>query len=112
MKRILPIFLLIGLFTGWTNTELAMFGAYMGFHATDWRQTLVITGDDSRHELNPILGPYPSKAKVNRYFAATLVTSYFAADLAGSKWRLPLIVFMTIFEGAIVNRNIQVGIKF
>lgn len=60
--------------TKWTGADKLLEGLYLGLWLADYNQTRQISRQpDKYNELNPILGPQPSKGRVNAYFAANAV---------------------------------------
>jgi hypothetical protein len=64
-----------------SNTDIALELVYIGVYAIDWGQTLDIAcrEKDGYYEYNPIIGRYPSRAKVNTVFSL-----FFVGQIAGT----------------------------
>ena len=113
MKHLLPALILIALFSGWSDVDKSLYGAYLIIYAADWNQTLEIADNpEDYYENNPIIGEHPSRVAVNNWMALGLVGNYLVADVVGPKWRRPLIWTMIIAQGLVVNRNLQVGLRW
>ncbi len=52
-----------------TSAELA----WVMFHIADWSMTLDLVDKRYYTEMNPLLGPHPTRGEVNEYMAAILV---------------------------------------
>lgn len=58
----------------WDKADVAREVAGAAITVVDWGQTNYIAGHPDRYlELNPILGPHPSRTAVRNYFAGVLV---------------------------------------
>jgi hypothetical protein len=75
MKKLIITFLLLLITTtamaadwSWNTKDTLLEAAAIGMTVVDWGQTRDIRNHNGRKELNPILGPHPSNAEVNRYF--------------------------------------------
>lgn len=76
MKRLLILFVTISLLTScasprpWTKREKIAAGFFLLGHSADALTTSQLN-DNGNYEKNPILGKYPSDAKVGVYFSLT-----------------------------------------
>lgn len=110
------VFILFLLFSStasanWSGGDTSRQAVFTVLQAADWAQTREIVKDDSRYELNPILGKYPSNTEVDIYFAATTVGHYLVSRALPPKQRK---VWQYVWIGAQagnVVRNYQVGIR-
>jgi hypothetical protein len=97
---------------GWTKRDWTLQIAYTSLHLVDWSQSLTIARNPTRHrEANPILGPHPSVAEVNRYFGATLAAHWAVSALLPPKARGVWQCFTIVAEGRSVARNFSVGVR-
>jgi hypothetical protein len=78
--------------------------------ALDWSQTLALRS--TWEESNPILGPHPSTARVNVYFASAILIHAVAARFLPFPFREIFQGGTIMFEGAIVRSNRGLGIGF
>lgn len=86
--------------------------AYTGLHIADWQQTRRIAGSGGKWiELNPILGERPSQARVNRYFAATLVAHWAISYSLPKEWVREWQVGTIALQAIVVKHNYQLGIS-
>jgi len=94
----------------WSATDTAMEITYLSLHLADWAQTR----DTRFAEANPILGPDPSLAKINTYFALTAVGHVAISALLPKcyrhLWQVPWIVAESIVGAN--NRSIGVRMRF
>jgi len=90
MKKVVLSILCLFLFVAcasprpWTKQEKVAAGFFLLAHSADAITTSQLT-DNGNYETNPILGKYPSDAKIGVYFSLTaigaLVVSHFKPDL-------------------------------
>ena len=75
----------------WTKADSLRQGAVLAAFYADYTQTCQIAQSPNLRELNPILGPHPSRTAINRYFitGAALHTAiaYFLPTDARRKWQ-------------------------
>ena len=99
----------------WTPDEQKMFVASNIAIVADWATTRDITRryDEGYYEKNVILGPYPSKDRVDLYFIGMLVSNYYFTDWSG-KYRIYYTFARTATHGyaAINNHNIGLRLSF
>lgn len=108
----------------WTSADTAREAAVVAVSAADWGQTLNIqersrdtqlsndwTRHDDWHEENPLLGRYPSRARINTYFASTIVLHGVIAYLLPPKWRHAFQYISLGFEMSVVTHNYQLGFQ-
>ncbi len=96
----------------WDTADKALLVGCAALWYIDYQQTLQIVEDEDRYELNPFLGENPSKDRVNLHFAGSFALNYYIADKLNSKHRKTYLTLMIMLESAVVNHNVQVGIKF
>lgn len=89
---------------------------YQGIAAVDMAQTLNIKNTPGIQESNPILGAYPSDAKVVGYFAVTGVVHYLITrELVTHDVPAPIVQLWECvgigIEAAAVGHNYQLGIR-
>ena len=95
----------------WTRTDTAFQLACAAADLIDWHQTRQLVSRPGMWENNPYLGHHPSTAAVDRYFAASLVTSAAVSYLLPARWRRAHQVFILSLEGYCIQRNLQIGIS-
>ena len=93
--------------SGDTNRQLA----FTALQMVDWAQTREVVKDDRKHELNPILGKYPSKTEVNVYFAATTLGHYLVSRALPPDYRKVWQYVWIGFQTGNVIRNYRVGVR-
>jgi hypothetical protein len=57
----------------WSREDTVREAVGLGLTVIDYGQTMDIASRDDRVELNPILGPHPSREEVRDYFLAVIV---------------------------------------
>ena len=99
----------------WTDDEQRMFVASNIAIVADWATTRNMTSrwDEGYHEKNNMLGPYPSRDRVDLYFIGLLAANYYLTDYFG-KYRVYYSFYRTALHGsaAINNHNIGLRISF
>ncbi|MFV2081356.1 MAG: hypothetical protein ACC669_05780 [bacterium] len=96
----------------WDITDRALLISTAALWYIDYQQTMQIVEDENRYELNPFLGENPSKDRVNLHFAGSFALNYYIADKLSSKNRKTYLTLMIMLESAVINHNVEVGIKF
>lgn len=95
----------------WNKRDIALGVAAVGITAMDWSQTLQIADNpDFRKELNPILGPHPSRGDVNLYFASTLAIGWAVCQIF-PELRPYVIGGWIGVEGVAVSSNLRQGLR-
>lgn len=98
----------------WTREEWLAQGAYTVLHVADWQQTRTIARSAASGgpwiERNPVLGPRPSQAQVNRYMATTLVAHWAVAYALPPEWRREWQRGTIALELGVVRGNYKLGI--
>lgn len=94
----------------WTTEHTKWETAYLITHIIDWGQTLEITQNPKYTELNPIIGKYPTRGKVNKYFLTTAIGHYLVSKHLTSNRELWQKTSF-FFELGIISRNVQLGIR-
>lgn len=77
----------------------------------DWAQTLDIQNHSDQHESNVLLGRHPSDAKVDAYFAGSMVANQLIANKLEGGWRTGFQCAIILIETAAVSNNHALGIK-
>ena len=96
----------------WTTGDTVRESVSVSLLAADWAQTLSIAGQPVRyHECNQILGPHPSRAKVNQYFASCIVGHAAIAYALPAKWRQAFQYLTIGLEVGCVGKNAKIGIR-
>ncbi len=81
--------------------------------AADWRQTQqIVEKPQQYYETNYILGPHPTMGVVNRYFAASMVTTFLVSEYAPTGTAKTILRGLTLFEGGVIMHNWNIGLKF
>ncbi len=79
----------------------------------DWRQTQQIVEKPGLfYETNYILGPHPSMGSVNRYFMASVATTFLVSEYAPRGAAKTIMRSLMFFEGGVVQHNWNIGLKF
>ena len=83
--------------------------------ANDWATTRDMTQryNEGYHELNPILGRYPSRDRVDLHFliaipAVYLIADNIESDINRTRW----LQLVTIVEGAVSLNNVRIGLRW
>ena len=99
----------------WTQDEQRMFIASNIAITADWITTRNMTSrwGEGYYEKNNILGPYPSRDRVDLYFIGLLAANYYVADYFG-KYKIYYFAYRTTEHGyaAISNHNIGLRLSF
>lgn len=122
MKTILTLLLLVSIqaqAAEWTQADTAREVTYQVIEAMDWMQTRYLIKHpyaiqnctDPCHEVNRILGQYPSTDRVNTYFLIVGIAHYAISKALPKNWRTGWQYVSIGFEGAVVARNFHLGIK-
>ena len=115
MKKLLGVALLCFSFQAnatdrWTKSDIAREAVYLTLHVVDWGQTRDSV-DKGYIEKNAILGEYPSKEEVNRYFLITGLLHVAAAHLLPSDWRGRFQYSTIAVQVYCVHNNYNLGLK-
>ena len=96
----------------WTDDEQRMFVASNIAIVADWATTRDISRryDEGYYEKNIILGPYPSKDRVDLYFIGLLAANYYLTDYLG-KYRIYYSLYRTGLHGSAAINNVNIGIR-
>ena len=120
----------------WKASDKAMLGAAAALLVVDWGQTRDLTNPQQcvrwveqvnqnfsigarqetyecrqKKEYNPILGEYPSRQDVDRYFAAAILGTAAIAYLLPSEYRKYFLGGVIVLEVATVLHNHSVGLR-
>lgn len=76
----------------------------------DWQQTHDIANHQGMYELNPLLGRHPSAGRIDRYFAAGLLTHLAVSAVLPSPYRAGFQRASITIECAVVARNAYLGL--
>lgn len=119
----------------WSKSDIALQVTYTVLHVVDWGQTRNLSRNyqtskvayndndcyygkcsyiENKHnyEVNPILGKNPHHDAVDLYFISTIVGHTVISHLLPDNYRTLWQCITIGVEGAVVNRNINVGAKF
>lgn len=92
----------------WTTGDTVREVAVLVLIAVDWRQTRAFRAD-GLPEMNPVLGRYPSRARVNRLIGSAMVAHPVVARLLPRPWRQVFQVVTLAGESAAVGSNWALG---
>lgn len=96
----------------WTTTDKALEAVFVTATVIDWGQTLYIADHPNQFdELNPILGKYPSRARVNIYFPVVLVAHAVISNYLPKPYRTIWQSFSIAVEVPVIGNNYALGIK-
>ena len=86
----------------------AWLALYLLLDVADYKQTTYALSQPGYYETNPFLGRHPSRAKINRAFAAGLGFAYYIDTHSGINRKRNMAV-LTGFKFAAVANNYYVG---
>jgi len=112
MKILLLSLLLIPLTCNaedWTGEQKYLTAGYLVMSYIDYRQTLVIA--EKGEEVNPYLGPSPSKKEVRNYFIKTTAISMGIAAVLPRKWRTRYLYALDGFYFGYTLHNHWIGYR-
>lgn len=96
----------------WLGEDTARQAAVMLLFAADWTQTRQIAANPDRYrELNPLLGPHPTRAQVDAHFASVVVGHAVIAYLLPHEWRAAWQWITIGVESATVYHNYRIGLR-
>jgi hypothetical protein len=103
----------IGPFFGdWDRTDSLLLTTALSAMAIDWGQTRSIARNPARFtEGNPILGPHPSVARVDRYFALAMLGTAGVAGILTPTPRKWFLGGVTAVEVVVIISNRGAGIR-
>ena len=113
MKTKLAIIIVALLLGGCSSNQLQL--ASSSIILADYGQTLRIASDPLHYEKNKIMGKNPSKTQVTAYFAGALLLHNVVGEHLekhSSFWAKTYYWTVLVFESLVVNRNVNVGVKF
>jgi hypothetical protein len=109
MKAFFPAMTLMFLCSCTTNNAL-LASSTLALSA-DWIQTRDIKNHPEYKESNPILGDYPSDARIDIYFASVVVINAVLGKTLSEKWANRYLASMTVLQMAVAGRNATMGLK-
>jgi hypothetical protein len=83
--------------------------------ANDWATTRDMTHrySEGYHELNPILGRYPSRDRVDLHFLIAVPVVYLIADnIESDRNRTRWLQLVTLVEGTVGLNNVRIGLRW
>jgi hypothetical protein len=118
MRLVLPLLFLLTTtlcradWNNWSQNEQRMFVASNIAMAADWATTRNLTRrySEGYYEKNQILGPYPSKDRVDLFFIGSIIANYYIADALG-QYRIFYLGARTAVHGQAVSNNINIGLR-
>jgi hypothetical protein len=120
---------------GWTTRDSVLLGSALTLLVVDWGQTRDLTNGDectrwvdqqnqtsigarketyrcrASKESNPLLGDYPSREEVDRYFALALLGTATIAYVLPTDYRKYFLGAVIILETGVVIRNHRLGLR-
>ena len=95
----------------WSTDEQRMFVAANIAIVADWATTRNMSGryNEGYYEKNKILGPYPSRDRVDLYFVGMLISNYYLTDYLG-KYRIYYSLYRTTLHGGAAINNVNIGL--
>jgi len=112
MRALLLTCSLLGATEPWTKADYTVQVALTAALVADWGQTLHIQRSGPYgFEQNPVLGTYPSRARVNTYFAASIATTWIVADQLDAPWRRVFQVTLLLVEMIVLRNNHMIGFQ-
>ena len=97
----------------WDTTDKVLGYTALGAAVADWGQARYVADNPAKFEdRNPLLGPHPSRAKVDAYFIGAIGGGYLIADGLPSRYRKLFLGGTAIVELRVVHHNRSVGIGF
>ena len=95
----------------WTATDTTLQLTFSTLLIMDWTQTLhIVRNKDKYYETNNMLGEYPSKRDVNRYFFTSLVGHAAVSYLLPKPYRTIWQSVYIIIEYDVIQKNRDLGI--
>lgn len=100
MSKIITLSVMVSLLSGcasldftprpWTKSEKVLGGVFLATHAMDWYTTKRHQSFESIHEVNPVMGSYPSNGRIDAYFSVSAVVGLGVAHVMPKyrKWIL------------------------
>lgn len=95
----------------WTTEETYWALGDVAAAYADWNTTRDIIGRPSYRELNPLIGPHPSQARLNQHFMIAVPMILFAADYF-EKDRTTILQMFTAVEILATGNNLNIGLRF
>lgn len=99
----------------WTDEQVGQVLVLATLTAADWAQTRNIARHPQVwHENNPLLGPHPSVAEVDRHFVASALIGAAILHALPTRYRDAALAAGIVVEAGCVANNLRigVGIKF
>jgi hypothetical protein len=96
----------------WTRADTITEGSYLALHCMDWMQTLQIRDPNQPfHELNPIFGSKPSRARVNTLFFTGAIGHVLISSNLSPRWRHTFQAVTIGMEAGCVGNNYLIGVR-
>jgi len=96
----------------WTKEQVLLQGTSLSLNVIDWGQTLdIVDRPDEYYETNPILGKYPDRGEVNRYFACSMALKVLITHLLPSEYRKYWLGGNILVSGYYVQNNYRIGLR-
>lgn len=97
----------------WDTTDRVLGYTALGAAIADWSQARYIAENPSKFkDKNPLLGPHPSRTKVDAYFVGAIGGGYLLADALPGRYRKLFLGSATIVEISTVHDNLSIGVGF
>lgn len=98
--------------SSWTFLNGTLAATSTAALVADWGQSLDRRRLYPRHgEANPLLGAYPSRARINTYFGIVIGANLLFGSVLKNPWRDIYFGAITALEGYVVGRNISRGLN-
>ena len=94
-----------------SRSDLAWQAAATLSLAADWAQSRDIARHPGMFEVNPVIGPHPSAARINTYFIVSALLDAGIARLLPSRWRRAWQVGTIGVEVLQVRNNAAIGLQ-
>jgi len=95
----------------WTTEETYWALGFVAASYADWSTTSDIIGRNGYKELNPLIGPHPTQARINLHFMIAVPMVLFAADYF-EKDRTTILQMLTAVEILATGNNLNIGLRF
>lgn len=96
----------------WNDTDRALMATALALHVLDWAQTREIAKPGNGvHEINPILGEYPSRRDVDAYFLGTSLLMFVAAHALPELRRPMLWGYVAVGAITVARNHLVFGIR-
>lgn len=95
----------------WSQADKAREVVYLAIVAVDWGQTLDFQHHPELSEANPVLGPHPSRARINTLIPAAMLLHAAVVHYLPEQWRAVFQYTTLSIELGAVHNNYRLGLK-